>query len=92
MKAQAYLFPIGMLSLFLTVSCSFTIFDKVEVKATPSLNASVGSTNFIISDYLNTEDMTKMFSGSSGMKAYSYIDPAEKNGTQIPYPLPDNRS
>jgi len=91
MKLNGCLLPISILAGILSVSCSFTVFDKVEVKATPSLNASIGSTNFIVSDYLGTGNVTKMFSGSSTMKAYSFKDPdpAEKDILKymVDYPI-----
>lgn len=75
--------------IVLLASCSGPFFSKVQVKATPSLNASLGSTEAEISSYISLAKVREMLSASPDTKVYDY-QPDPNDLTQqylIHYPL-----
>lgn len=60
--------------IILVASCSGGLFTKVQVKATPTVNAALGSTDYLISDYFTVSDVTKQLGDSGDMTVYDYVD------------------
>ena len=73
-RSGAFLFLI--LAISLLASCSQGLFSKVQVKASPTINAALGSNNYLVSKYLSIAEVTEAMNGTEGVKVYSYVDPA----------------
>jgi hypothetical protein len=78
MKTKALRASLLLVAGIFAVSCSFTPFNKVTVRASPTLYAPLGSTDFVISDYFSAQDMASgLAGGGTGAELYTYTDPAD---------------
>lgn len=57
----------------LVVACSnMTLFNKVQVKAAPSIYAPLGGKKIEVKEYLTTEEISDLFGKDSKFKVYNY--------------------
>lgn len=78
---------LGLAALFAS-SCGLTMPTKLQVKATPTVNAPFGSKEYLISDEISLDDIKSSLEGSStGVEVYDYQDAEDIQKFMMYYPL-----
>lgn len=75
--------------LFALASCSGPLFSKVQIKASPEVNAALGSTTTEISTYISVKEIRNMLKSSPDVQVFDY-QPVSTDLTQsflVHYPL-----
>lgn len=84
MKTKAITGIAIALSVAVLASCSFAVPTKVQVKASPTVNAPFGSKEFKLSDEFSVSDLTESFGDSSStIKVYDYFDGSDEEQYNI---------
>ncbi|MBQ7366710.1 MAG: hypothetical protein IJW57_05735 [Spirochaetaceae bacterium] len=77
-------------AVLLFVACSnITLFNKVQVKAAPSIYAPLGGTKIEVKDYLTIEKISEMLGKDSKFKVYNYTGDSDSTAMTflLEYPL-----
>lgn len=77
-------------AVLLFVACSnITLFNKVQVKAAPSIYAPLGGTKIEVKDYLTIEKISEMLGKDSKFKVYNYTGDPDSTAMTflLEYPL-----
>lgn len=90
---RIYILVLSVISLFfLLVACNnITLFNKVQVKAAPSIYAPLGGTKVEVKEFLTTEKISEMLGKDSKFKVYNYTGDADSKALTflLEYPIMD---
>jgi hypothetical protein len=87
MTFSSKLLACGILASSLWVGCTHPLLSSIEVKASPTVYAALGTSNYQLSSYLSASTIQKLLGGSSGATVYDYQDSTTVQKFLVRYPL-----
>jgi len=87
MTCSLKLLACAILASSLCFGCSHPFLSSVEVKASPTIYAALGTSNYQLSSYVSASTVQTMLGSTSGATAYDYQDSTTIQKFLVHYPL-----